>query len=220
MRKLFEISSEEKQRILEMHESATKKNYLSEQVTQPTKQGQPAAEGGTLINGVTYKLQGLTDKNINQFLDVQAGNALCYNFDPTLQKLTTPGADGKQAISSVAFCQVDLTTNPCCTMKNNIIDYLKTLAKYYKTPEEFKTYPFSKYTETAAKGQTFKSLWPSKMKEYLNSRSKEEGDLYDDKIAATLLGTTDNFNQNFDNKVFKFIVNGNLEKAGLPLMKV
>ena len=31
MRKLFEISSEEKQRILEMHVSATKKNYLSEE---------------------------------------------------------------------------------------------------------------------------------------------------------------------------------------------
>jgi hypothetical protein len=30
MKKLFEISSEEKQRILEMHESATKKNYLME----------------------------------------------------------------------------------------------------------------------------------------------------------------------------------------------
>jgi hypothetical protein len=37
MKRLFEISSEEKQRILEMHESATKKNYLSEQETQPTK---------------------------------------------------------------------------------------------------------------------------------------------------------------------------------------
>jgi hypothetical protein len=34
MKKLFEISSEEKQRILEMHESATKKNYLSEQTVQ------------------------------------------------------------------------------------------------------------------------------------------------------------------------------------------
>ena len=33
MKRLFEISSEEKQRILEMHESATKKNYLSEQST-------------------------------------------------------------------------------------------------------------------------------------------------------------------------------------------
>lgn len=30
MKKLFEISSEEKQRILEMHETATKKNYLME----------------------------------------------------------------------------------------------------------------------------------------------------------------------------------------------
>jgi hypothetical protein len=34
MKKLFEISSEEKQRILEMHETATKNNYLSEQTTQ------------------------------------------------------------------------------------------------------------------------------------------------------------------------------------------
>ena len=34
MKRLFEISSEEKQRILEMHESATKKNYLSEQTAQ------------------------------------------------------------------------------------------------------------------------------------------------------------------------------------------
>ena len=32
MKRLFEISSEEKQRILEMHESATKRNYLSEQI--------------------------------------------------------------------------------------------------------------------------------------------------------------------------------------------
>jgi hypothetical protein len=36
MKRLFEISSEEKQRILEMHETATKKNYLSEQVAQQT----------------------------------------------------------------------------------------------------------------------------------------------------------------------------------------
>ena len=34
MRKLFEISSEEKQRILEMHESATKRNYLTEESTE------------------------------------------------------------------------------------------------------------------------------------------------------------------------------------------
>ncbi len=36
MKKLFEISSEEKQRILEMHETATKKNYLSEQSNRNT----------------------------------------------------------------------------------------------------------------------------------------------------------------------------------------
>ena len=33
MKKLFEIDNSEKQRILEMHQNATKKNYLSEQNT-------------------------------------------------------------------------------------------------------------------------------------------------------------------------------------------
>jgi hypothetical protein len=47
MRKLFEISSEEKQRILEMHESATKRNYLSEQVVQPTTQTTSQPTGTT-----------------------------------------------------------------------------------------------------------------------------------------------------------------------------
>lgn len=37
MKKLFEINSEEKQRILEMHKTATKKNYLSEQTTTPPR---------------------------------------------------------------------------------------------------------------------------------------------------------------------------------------
>jgi hypothetical protein len=41
MKKLFEISSEEKQRILEMHESATQKNYLSEQSTQKIQPPKP-----------------------------------------------------------------------------------------------------------------------------------------------------------------------------------
>ena len=36
MKKLFEISSEEKNRILEMHETATKRNYLSEQTSPPS----------------------------------------------------------------------------------------------------------------------------------------------------------------------------------------
>jgi len=37
MRKLFEIDNNEKQRILEMHKSATKNNYLSEQTTTPPR---------------------------------------------------------------------------------------------------------------------------------------------------------------------------------------
>jgi hypothetical protein len=38
MKKLLDISSEERNRILEMHQSATKRNYLSEEAPQPTKQ--------------------------------------------------------------------------------------------------------------------------------------------------------------------------------------
>ena len=37
MKKLFEIDNSEKQRILEMHQNATKKNYLSEQTTTPPR---------------------------------------------------------------------------------------------------------------------------------------------------------------------------------------
>lgn len=46
MKRLFEISSEEKQRILEMHESATKRNYLSEDTGQ-TSNILPGAENDT-----------------------------------------------------------------------------------------------------------------------------------------------------------------------------
>jgi hypothetical protein len=71
MRKLFEIDENEKRRILEMHENATKKMYLSEQPTtgaeQPTTgAGQPTTgqetTGVATIDGVTYKLPGIVDK--------------------------------------------------------------------------------------------------------------------------------------------------------------
>jgi hypothetical protein len=61
MKNLFEISSEEKQRILEMHVSATKKNYLSEQETQPTTQ----PTGTTQTTTQSPDLSNLGIKDIN-----------------------------------------------------------------------------------------------------------------------------------------------------------
>lgn len=51
MKKLFDISSEEKQRILEMHETATKKNYLNEQSTKEVVPKLPSNDILTKIGG-------------------------------------------------------------------------------------------------------------------------------------------------------------------------
>ena len=68
MKRLLEISSEERNRILEMHQNATKKNYLMEQPSQP--------EPGTLsqgadINGIKYKLTNAVKdaKTLSTFLN-------------------------------------------------------------------------------------------------------------------------------------------------------
>jgi hypothetical protein len=63
MKKLFEIDNSEKQRILEMHQNATKKNYLSEQNT-PNKTDAPA-QGKTYF---TPEQMGLTQENLNYIL--------------------------------------------------------------------------------------------------------------------------------------------------------
>lgn len=71
MKKLFEISSEEKQRILEMHETATKKNYLSEQTAQPTQQTPVTnVSQGVTLNGQLYKLPIIKDqKSLDTFIN-------------------------------------------------------------------------------------------------------------------------------------------------------
>ena len=70
MKKLLDISSEERNRILEMHQSATKRNYLSEQNPQP---GQPTntQTEGIDINGVKYKLTNVVKDaaSLAKFLD-------------------------------------------------------------------------------------------------------------------------------------------------------
>lgn len=212
MKKLFEISSEEKQRILEMHETATKKNYLSEQTAQQ------AADGPT-VNGVTYKLQGLTDKNINNFLNVKSNGGLCEFFDPVFYDILMKTRETKNMVGWVSYCGTADPGNPCCDMASNLKDYINVLAKSFNTTEQFKTYPFSKYMETAARGKVFKSIWTQKMKDLLK-RSGNDG-LYDEAKAKPLLGTKgQNGGQSFDNLIFDFLVNQQLESAGLPKMTV
>jgi len=83
MKRLFEISSEEKQRILEMHESATKRNYLSEQAAQP---GQPAnaQTEGIDINGAKYKLTNVVKDagSLATFLDYNPSEDYIRIFCP------------------------------------------------------------------------------------------------------------------------------------------
>jgi hypothetical protein len=74
MKKLFEIDENEKKRILEMHEKATKRNYLSEQetpqTTQPPQQLPYMTSEGTMINGKRYTIENIKDEtSLNQFVN-------------------------------------------------------------------------------------------------------------------------------------------------------
>jgi hypothetical protein len=84
MRKLFEIDENEKRRILEMHERATKNFYLSEQPTpQPTSPPElqePVTSTGTVIDGKTYKIENIKDKaSLNLFLTNSVNGGFLVN---------------------------------------------------------------------------------------------------------------------------------------------
>lgn len=68
MKKLFEIDENEKKRILEMHETATKNLYLNEQGT-PQSAASTASEG-TRIDGRLYKIEKILNKDsLNKFIN-------------------------------------------------------------------------------------------------------------------------------------------------------
>lgn len=71
MKKLFEIDGNEKRRILEMHENATKRNYLSEQETPATTPppAQPQNTTGAEVTG-TETIDKVKDAaSLNKFYD-------------------------------------------------------------------------------------------------------------------------------------------------------
>ena len=78
MKQLFKIDEFEKRRIIEMHENATKRNYLSEQGQTPapasTTQTASQREPFTSASGVKYKLPIITsDEDINKFITLNDG---------------------------------------------------------------------------------------------------------------------------------------------------
>jgi hypothetical protein len=71
MKKLFEIDENEKRRILEMHENATKNLYLTEQ---PTAGVDTQQQDGVEIDGSRYKMNGITDKTtLDSFVNWGSG---------------------------------------------------------------------------------------------------------------------------------------------------
>jgi hypothetical protein len=86
MKKLFEISSEEKQRILEMHESATKKNYLSEQAAQQTPP-QATPNPSYEVNGVKYYLPFITDQDALKSVGVNVSKAPTVSLDASTKEI-------------------------------------------------------------------------------------------------------------------------------------
>ena len=90
MKRLFEISSEEKQRILEMHETATKKNYLSEQYVEP----KPAVP----VPSVEANEFGLTNKNAKQFMEL-ARTSTQFIFNNAYYVLAQRGQSPKEPMA-------------------------------------------------------------------------------------------------------------------------
>ena len=89
MKQLFRIDESEKKRILEMHENATRKNYLGEQETPAAATDSSTTpqqrEPFTSASGVKYKLPLITsDEILNKFINANNGGVNDANFLSTL----------------------------------------------------------------------------------------------------------------------------------------
>jgi len=156
MKRLLEISSEERNRILEMHQNATKKNYLILE-TDP-KQGQPGAV--TTINGVNYKLQGLTDKNINDFLVTKNFKLnITSLFDPNYTKVEfTQNGEDWYNFNDTCYDQMNtlatekdgvIPTENSCKIAKMIKLYMKDMAQQKTSANEF--IPFNDWLKSETK---------------------------------------------------------------------
>jgi len=122
------ITEEEKQRILEMHESATKKNYLSEQPVQQNQAQRPQESTGIEINQKKYYLPQIIkdETSLNKFV-------MWPNTSPSKSLLTMVGLRNAAKEPKVIEGQQNVKGN----FKRNeegmaffyIQDYLDTIAR-------------------------------------------------------------------------------------------
>lgn len=122
MKKLFEISQDEKQRILEMHETATKKNYLSEQSGPTPTQSTPTFTA----NGVNYYLPFITDNDSwSKFV----------SFNADLNELKSLGLPAKNNPKATLGNDNKIQRNMEAFTNRLISNYLSEIAKYTKSSQ-------------------------------------------------------------------------------------
>lgn len=121
MKKLFEINSEEKQRILEMHQNATKKNYLGEQAaTQAPQQTPPQPNPSYEVNGIKYYLPFITDQDtLNRFAEV----------DMSVEALKSVGVNVTKAPNVIPDADKGTKANWEAYLVRLIENYLQTIPR-------------------------------------------------------------------------------------------
>lgn len=152
MKKLFEISSEERQRILEMHETATKNNYLSEQPEPRTLPlGGTSPEG--MFNGNKLTPVIKNQESLNKFIQ--------WPNTPTLNKSSLQIVGLRKAVNDPTITGGGGGEKP----KHNaeslafrlIGDYLTFIAKIAE-PKDVKSLCSATYDIRPIKGLTEKKF--------------------------------------------------------------
>lgn len=110
MKKLFNIDQEEKKRILEMHENATKRYYLSEQMEDPTKPTFVDAQG------TKYFIPNLENSKFNDFVSFN-------EFDTLKSKLNMLSSLGVKA---------NLQNNPLAVPQETIDSQIAQFTNKFK----------------------------------------------------------------------------------------
>jgi hypothetical protein len=124
MKKLFDISSEEKQRILEMHETATKKNYLNEQLNQKTPPPVTSKPSFIGADNTKYYLPVITDNDsLSEFI----------SFNANMNKLKSIGIPATENPTFKVLSGNKMENNKEMNATALIGDYLEAIAEYTKS---------------------------------------------------------------------------------------
>lgn len=153
MKQLFKIDESEKRRILEMHEKATRKNYLNEQNPPPAE---PSPRQAYVLDGITYKLPAV-DSEANYNIVIGDGN-LAFEDRQNKEagqhvglyatKLRKVIAQDTADNSIVCNKQVNITQNQ---RQRAFEDYKKSAEPLGLDPADYFSHPQLKPGETSLK---------------------------------------------------------------------